>query len=395
MINRWILILIAPFLFMMAGCPAAAPVVPDAPAGLASAGYSNEIRLSWNAVAAATKGYHVYRGTNNADFAKLTSSPVAATVYSDAIASPGGDGVIYYYKVSAVGDSESSLSSSTRNMHGIRLTNHTGDWNLTGSVPFVMDSAVTVTNGHIIVQGGASLYVLDGGILELANNYTVQVQGLFRVLGTAQNPATLRCYNVTADTEGFYIVFAASSVAYQTNDNSGCLMEYAVLTNMKYSSPSGGIFLNSGSPAIQFCKIHANAAMGTGYLTIYGGDTRIRNNIFINMVPSFQDVMGAGFAMVNNQFVDTYYSIAFINVVGSAVVSGQIVSNVFDGSQNLYVGGVTGSPTIPLGGNYWAGGAGTPPLPNIDSASSPGASVNLNDPVSALSAAPAGVGPGW
>src|SRR5512137_178347 len=91
---------------------------PAAPTSLQSSGSLGQIALTWVAsIGPGVTGYNVYRSTDGTNFTKITSTPIAASPYDDAI-TPSGDGVIYYYRVTAVGSCESVYSNVTKNVHG-------------------------------------------------------------------------------------------------------------------------------------------------------------------------------------------------------------------------------------------------------------------------------------
>ncbi len=86
----------------------------------------NHITLSWTAsTGGALVGYHVYRSADGVTFTKLTTVPVATLAYDDPIASPAGDGVFYFYRVTAVSTLESNPSATVKQTHGERVTSST------------------------------------------------------------------------------------------------------------------------------------------------------------------------------------------------------------------------------------------------------------------------------
>jgi fibronectin type 3 domain-containing protein len=105
----------------ISGVPTAAPdtTAPNAPAGLTS---TNEtpVQLVWGAVTAGDlQGYNVYRSsTATGARTKLTATPIAATTFSDATATPG----TWYYVVTAVDTSNNESSASNQSTSVILLS---------------------------------------------------------------------------------------------------------------------------------------------------------------------------------------------------------------------------------------------------------------------------------
>jgi len=93
-------------------------------------------------------------------------------------------------------------------------------------------------------------------------------------------------------------------------------------------------------------------------------------------------------------FMHGYYPLWINDVPAVPIVSGQIENNEFDASllHGLYLYDAAGGGTIPLGGNYWFGGSGNPPLPSVVTGGTTTQTVNFG---TALAAPPAGAGPDW
>ncbi len=131
-----------------------ADVVLSVPTGVSSLGTLNNIRISWTAVTGDSFiGYNVYRSSNGGAYSLLNSSVLTGTSYDDVITSPSGDGIIYSYKVTAVGNTESDYSAVVSDIHGTRipLNNPNGFTTLSLSSPYVAQGYINVTNRDFIV----------------------------------------------------------------------------------------------------------------------------------------------------------------------------------------------------------------------------------------------------
>jgi fibronectin type 3 domain-containing protein len=113
------------FFLGLAGCPGpespTGPAGPSVPAGLISIGSLGHIMLNWNGSTGANlTGYNIYRSEDGVHFSKTPDSPIAAPTvsYDDTDVQ---DGILYSYKVTAVGDAESDFSNTVREIHGTRL----------------------------------------------------------------------------------------------------------------------------------------------------------------------------------------------------------------------------------------------------------------------------------
>ncbi len=92
---------------ILIGCKEVTPVVLEA------SGQLRQISLSWTESKNAV-GYNVYRRTGSTgSFVKMTGTPLAKTVYADAIPSPAGDGVFYYYYITAISKKGEEVPSNT------------------------------------------------------------------------------------------------------------------------------------------------------------------------------------------------------------------------------------------------------------------------------------------
>jgi fibronectin type 3 domain-containing protein len=106
------------FEYTTGSCPEPPPgdtVPPDAPTGLAAAGSSTGIDLNWDDNPAVDlAGYHVYRaGSAAGPFARITTSLVGASVYTD-FAAPTGT-TSYYYVTAVDASGNESAPSATAN----------------------------------------------------------------------------------------------------------------------------------------------------------------------------------------------------------------------------------------------------------------------------------------
>lgn len=380
---------------------AMAPSGPTAPAGLAAHGSLGHIQLTWTAATGDT-GYNLYRSTDGATWTKLNGAPLTATAYDDAIASPAGDGVVYTYRITGLkASSESSPSATVRCLHGTRLpaASAAGFTTVAADSPYVAEGAVTVNGGNLVVDAGTALYVADGAALDLEAGDgsaagRLWVKGLLRVAASSQAPATFTAHKVggaLANNEGFTIWFD-HAVDYDPADGSGCLLQNATITNLASGSVSGGFDLIGCAPRLTNLKATANSTNGISYLFLRGTGPIIDHCSFSQIAPSIEaEQRGSAFSFDHNRFRGGYYAISFVSLPDQAVDPGQVTANDFDGSKSAYLYNVAGSTDVPLGGNFWSGGAGSPPVPGETT----GLTTVHFDFTTALSAAPSGVGPSW
>lgn len=378
-----------------------APTGPTAPSGLVAHGSLGHIQLAWTAAAGDT-GYNLYRSPDGATWTQLNGAALTAAAYDDAIPSPAGDGIVYTYRVTGLkGSAESSPSPSVRCMHGTRLpaASAAGFATVAADSPYVAEGAVTVNGGNLVVDAGTALYVADGATLDLEAGDgsaagRLWVKGLLRVTASPQAPATFTAHKVggaLANNEGFSIWFD-NAVSYDPADGSGCLLQNATLTNLASGNAYGGFDLINCAPRLTNLKATANCSNGISYLFVRGTGAIIDHCTFSQITPSIEaEQRGSAFSLDHNRFRGGYYAISFVALPDQAVDPGQIAANDFDGSQSAYLYSVAGSTDVPLGGNYWSGGTGNPPVP----AETTGLTSVHFDFTTALSAAPSGVGPSW
>ncbi|MBS1767642.1 MAG: hypothetical protein JST05_09610 [Acidobacteria bacterium] len=380
----------------------ATPSGPTAPSGLAAQGSLGHIQLSWSTDASDT-GYNLYRSSDGTTWTKLNAAVLTATAYDDAIASPAGDGVVYTYRVTGLaGSAESSPSTTVRCMHGTRLpaSNAAGFTTVAANSPYVAEGTVTVNGGNLVVDTGTALFVADHATVDLeAGDGTTAgrlwVKGLLRVTATTAAPATFTAHKVggtLANNEGFAIWFD-NAVSFNPADDSGCLLQNATITNLASGNVYGGFSILNCGPRLHDLHATANASSGASYIFLFGGASGILDHCeFNHMALSVQtDLHGGTFGMSSCRFRGGYYAIAFVGVASPAVDAGQISGNDFDGTPSAYLYNISGTTDVPIGGNFWNGGSGTPPLPSETT----GLTTVHFDFTTALSSAPSGAGPSW
>jgi hypothetical protein len=346
-----------PILLLLSACGGLSTTPSAPPTGLSATGALRVIHLTWTS-GGPLLGHNIYRSTDNVTFAKRNGATVGGTSYDDDIASPAGDGVFYYYRITAVDTMESSPSATVRAIHGTRLAAAygTGFSSNTAANPYVLEGTTVVNNGSFVIQLNHKIYLLDNAVLDIEQGNDVTVLGLLRVLAASgASHATITSHRVgvgahLAPGEGFSITFYTPN-DFNPIDNSGTWLRNTLLSNLK-SGPAFSI--TSCFPRIENCKAIANDNIGTSYLSINsGGGPGIRNCSFDNMTLQVSDGnLFPTLAMDNNIFTNSYYAVSFWNVVGPGVSPGQIANNVFDGLKPAYLWNVTGS-NVPLDNNFW------------------------------------------
>lgn len=336
--------------------------------------------------------HNIYRSTDNVTFVKLTADPVGGTSYDDAIASPAGDGVFHYYRITAFDATESDPSATVRTVHGTRLAaayraGFTSDNTVS---PYVLEGTTVVDNGSFVLQGGDKLYLLDNAVLDVEQGNDVTVHGLLRVLAASgASHATITSHRVPAPLapgEGFSITFDGA-VDFNPTDNSGTWLRNTLLSNL---TSAQAIRVRKCSPRIENCKAVSNDNAGASYLSIEVGSGPILRNCsfdFMTLQVSGGDP-SATFALDNNVFTNSYYAVSFWNLAGPGVSPGQIANNVFDGRKNAYLWNVTGA-NVPLRNNFWSGAF---PVPTIVIGGTTNTTFDFSP---TLPAAPPSAGPDW
>lgn len=378
------------------------PSGPTTPSGLTAHGSLGHIQLGWS-TGAGDSGYNLYRSEDGTTWTKLNGAAITTTSYDDVIPSPAGDGVVYTYRVTGLkASAESSPSPTVRCLHGTRLpaASAAGFTTVAADSPYVVEGTVMVNGGNLVVDAGTALYVADGATLDLeAGDGTTAgrlwVKGLLRVTATTAAPATFTAHKVggtLANNEGFAIWFDGA-VSFNPADNSGTLLQNATITNLANGNDYGGFAIFNCGPRLHDLHVTANASTGNAYIFLFSGASGIIDACeFNHMALSIQtDLHGSTFGLTNCRFRGGYYAIECLSVPGPALDAGQITGNDFDGSNPAYLYNVSGSADVPVGGNYWSGGAGSPPVPGETT----GLTTVHFDFATALDAAPSSVGPSW
>ena len=382
-----------PILAFLSACDWLSITPPAPPTGLAATGALGVIRLSW-ASGGPVVGHNIYRSTDNVTFVKRNGDKVGGTSYNDNIASPEGDGVFYFYRITAVDAKESEPSVTVRAIHGTRLASvyHAGFATNADASPYVLEGTTVVDGGGLVLQGGDKLYLLDNAVLDVEQGNAVTVEGLLRVLAASgDSHATITSHRLSvplAPGEGFSIAFSGAD-DFNPTDNSGTWMRNTLLSNLRSSQ---AISISNCSPRIENCKAISNDNTGTSYLSIRSGaGPTIRNCSFDNMTLQVSDsAPSTSFSMGYNIFTNSFYSVGFWNLAGPGVNAGQIANNVFDGRKLAYLWDVTGA-TVPLDNNFWSGAS---PVPTVLRGGSTPVTVTYSfSPF--LTAAPALAGPDW
>lgn len=380
-----------PVLALLSGCGWLSVDQPAPPTGLSATGALGVIHLSWTD-GGPVVGHNIYRSTDNVTFVKRNGDKVGGTKYDDAIDSPDGDGVFYYYRITAEDTKESEPSGTVRAIHGTRLASSygAGFTSAAAASPYVLEGTTVVDGGNFVFRAGDKLYLLDNAVLDVEQGNDVTVDGLLRVLATSGAAhAAITSHRIGAPLapgEGFSIIFDGAD-DFNPTDNSGTWLRNTLLSNLKSAQ---AIRFESGSPRIENCKAVSNDNAGTSYLSISpGAGPTIRNCSFDNM--TLQVSGGAPsttFAMDQNIFTNSYYAVSFWNLAGPAVNPGQIANNVFDGKKTAYLWNVTGA-NVPLDNNFWSGAAEVPTI------TAGGFSTATYSFYPVLNAAPPSAGPDW
>lgn len=364
----------------------AAPA-PSVPANLAAAGSLGKIHVSWDAATGiGLAGYNLYKSTDNAVFTKLNASPITGTSYDDAIASPEGDGVFYYYRVTSMGDAESSPSPTVKNIHGTRLDpNLASGITTTGTLsPYIVEGRV-VSDGSVNVSSGTKLYVLDNGTLDILQGNSLVVNGLFRILASSADPATLTSHatGTALDLDQGFKITLNGCVDYGSGD--GTLFQNAQILNLQTGQ---AIDISNCKP--KFYNLYMAANSTYARIDFQATSVAVVQNCSIaNLAPTiWDDHRATGFQMDHNIIAPgtDNYVLDFMFSAAGPVDAGQIAYNVFDSMNMINLSGQTGG-TIPLGNNYWQQGE-----PTIRYQNGSTSTVDFSTP---LSAAPADAGPTW
>jgi hypothetical protein len=383
-----------PILAILAACDFTSDQEPSPPTGLSATGALGVIHLSWKS-GGPVVGHNIYRSIDNVTFVKRNGSTVSGTSYNDAIPSPTGDGVFYYYRITAVdSSSESGPSGTVRAIHGTRLAAAYPSGFTTDNVasPYVLEGKTVVDNGSFVIRGGDQLYLMDNAVLDVERGNDVTVHGLLRVLAASgASHATITSHRAggLAPGEGFSITFDGAD-DFNPADDSGTWLRNTLLSNLKSSQ---AIVVRGCSPRIENCKAVSNDNTGASYLSIEAvSGPIIRDCSFdsLTLRVSGGDFSSTMFGMAHNLFTNSFYAVSFRDMEGPGVKPGQIANNVFDGRRSAYLNNVTGA-SVPLGNNFWSG-AFPDPVPAIQKVGTTTSTYSF-DPV--LTEAPLSAGPDW
>jgi len=378
---------------------------PPAPVELTATGALGAITLDWGNSIDYTRAairFNVYRRVGNGTPVRRTASPITEAHYIDTITSPDGDGVLYTYYVTAVAQGvESGPSDTVTEVHGTRVpannpSGFTADFSFS---PYVVEGTVTVDDGNFMIPTGCKVYLKDDATIDMPENPAgsstagqLRVIGLLRVLASSSHPANITAHKtggLGAD-EGFTLNFV-NAVSYDPIDGSGTLIKNCWINNLKQGH---GTTLEIANCAPRFSNSYIIFNTDQACTLMFPTGVIVDHCYIANACPRVtSDQSASGFTFSNNivRPNDANYCLEFVNSTTTPIASGAIAGNDFDGvTVDLSV--MTGAYTIPLGGNYWRGGTGTPPAPSIRRQNDSTCEVDFD---TALNAAPAGVGPDW
>ncbi len=363
-----------------------AKVRPPAPTNVTAVGELNLITLTWTA-SAGVDGYDVFRSGDEGETYDKLAELLTDTSYEDVIDSPEGDGVLYRYIVVSVKDVNSLDSDIAKGMHGTRLAaSYPAGYSLGTDGPYVVEGDVEIRGGNLTIGSGKQLYVLDDSAIDIGDTYMIDVAGLLHVSADTDHPATFASGNTLVDNNGFRIQIQDSAVDYDAVTGSGTLIQNTTISDLR--GGSWAIRIGNAAPRLSDLNMTVNSDAGTGPIEILDGSAATISHVTgTNTYLSIVGTPAAGFKAELNQFRDGVYALRFANADSPVLTSDQVVNNDFDGSLDVLLSGISGSTAIPLGGNYWAGGMGTPPLADVT-----GGTVDFT---TALSAAPATAGATW
>lgn len=363
------------------------PSAPAVPTNLAATGSLGNIHVSWDAGTGANlAGYNLYKSSDGAVFARINATPITGTSYDDAIASPDGDGVFYYYRVTLKGDAESSPSETVKNIHGTRLDSNLASGITTTSVlsPYIVEGSVS-SEGSVNVAAGTKLYVLDNGSLDILQGNALVVNGLFRILSSTAATATLTSHatGTALDVDQGFKITVNGCVDYGSGE--GTLFQNAMIANLQSGQ---AVDISNCKPKFYNLYITANSTYARMDFQATSGAV-IQNCSVANLAPTiWGDHRATGFQMDHNIIAPGAgnYVLDFLIASAGPVDAGQIAYNVFDSSAQIDLAAVTGG-TIPLGDNYWKQGK-----PTIRSQ---GGSTSTVDFTPTLNSPPADAGSSW
>ncbi len=386
------------FLSCAASNPPSGPDPVTVPSSLKAVGSLGRIDLSWSPVTIdGLVHYNVYRETDGADFSLLASA--TGTSYADMISSPGGDGVMYSYRVTAVADKEYEPSETVQQMHGTRFPavyDGAGVFETAvGQSPYVVEGESFIQN-DLTVGANTSLFILPGAALSVLEGCEMTVgPGVeLQSLGTPANPATIACRQLNGnDAVGSACVWIQFGLVKPWNPATkrGTMLKFTGMRNILMLDFFGtdALFDN--------CYITGGNGSDANLRIRMSSDLEFTHCLLTEILLEVAcDQSGTGFSFTNNRVrcPDRGIAMVFSTITSGQVLgSGQVTQNDMDGSHHIAINDNTDPAVlIPLGGNYWAGGTGNPPVPAVQRFGGAQANVDFTTP---LSSAPASAGPEW
>lgn len=277
--------------------------------------------------------------------------------------------IIYGFQFESVEASNSVNGIISSNASWSKIS---GPWNLTGNV--LVDNGVTVIieadavvnlNGYYIRVNG-SLNIHQGATLNMGvtgtNVGNIQVNGVLQARGTTTNPIKFNggIYywdSLFVPPSVSYVTFAGSSMEWNEQAGSGCIIEYTSLnktgvttsSSIKFSnnqlngagisiaasSPvisdnviSRGISIRGGSPII------ANNNLNNGYIWIDGsvGSPIITSNIISNINPQWPYATAAGIAILAESYSTNGQILVEKNIIKGSSIG---INLIYRESQNI------------------------------------------------------------
>lgn len=363
-----------------AGVPGgdATAATPAAPGQLTVTGSLRNIHLQWSAPAGAA-GYHVYRSADGTEFIWRTDTPATATSYDDPIDSPAGDGVRYSYRVTAVdvgGARESASSNIAGTMHGTRLQGPYTDPGEPEQSPYVVEG-ITVFDSDVTMEPATTLYVLPGAVLDFRAGAEFEVHGVIRATGSPSAPILFTAHSSAGQAllhgQGFWFSFQG--------EGSGSVLDHVRMDHLDVGPLGGGIIVESGG-----LKLHDVKLRSDGTCLLLKSPVTLEDSFLDKVSLCFAANLGTSLQVTRNVF--RHAPIIVDRFTSTPAGPGQIANNDLDG-----VAGVSSDGgSLPVGGNYWAGASGTPPVPSGTAGA--GSAADFNNPGPALAEPPA-AGPDW
>jgi hypothetical protein len=135
------------------------------------------------------------------------------------------------------------------------------------------ESPYTLT-GHLLIPQGSSLTIESGVQIEL-NDRFIQVDGTLRVLGTSNNPVSIKG-SINMSTPK--IKFTSTCVGWDESTGLGTIVRNATIDGQSYATFF--IEIKGSSPRIQDCQI-SSINRGGGVIFIRGGSPQIISNTIV------------------------------------------------------------------------------------------------------------------